>query len=255
MCLIAWIKKLRHPKRSPQFRSAFISHAEAMEDRKQELAQLKRLQSSAPGSKPETPARPPKNWIDPAKERRFDEVRERLGLSPTTEPASPAFRSRFMCPMAKQWKTTNRLAVLSQLQLSKPPSPPDASLRNPYARLRALLNPGYESGDGSMDGAQLVDGQWWHPRFGCDSLQYVVDNAEIAVTPPKPQPSGGRLFINGIEQPKPSGTASLLEMVDYAIAVERWEDEAKGAVLAVAQWLRSRSCHDAAIRLEIEAGV
>jgi hypothetical protein len=39
-----------------------------------------------------------------------------------------------------------------------------------------LLSPGYESGAGVMDGAQLVDGEWYDPMFGCDSLQYVVDN-------------------------------------------------------------------------------
>ena len=49
--------------------------------------------------------------------------------------------------------------------------------------LRALLNPGYEVDDGSIDGAQLIDGQWWHPAFGCDSLQYVVDNARQALAP------------------------------------------------------------------------
>ena len=32
--------------------------------------------------------------------------------------------------------------------------------------LRALLHPAYEPGDGSADGAQLVDEQWWHPVFG-----------------------------------------------------------------------------------------
>lgn len=40
----------------------------------------------------------------------------------------------------------------------------------------AVLSPAYEPGDGSMDGAQLVDGQWWHPVLGCDSLQHVIDN-------------------------------------------------------------------------------
>ena len=40
----------------------------------------------------------------------------------------------------------------------------------------SLLQPAYEPGDGSMDGAQLVDGEWWHPVFGCDSLDHVVDN-------------------------------------------------------------------------------
>jgi hypothetical protein len=37
------------------------------------------------------------------------------------------------------------------------------------------LRPGYEAGDGSMDGAQLVDGEWWHPVHGCDSLQLYFD--------------------------------------------------------------------------------
>ena len=43
--------------------------------------------------------------------------------------------------------------------------------------LRALLRPGYEPGDGSAKDAQQVDEEWWHPVFGCDSLQMVVDNA------------------------------------------------------------------------------
>jgi len=43
--------------------------------------------------------------------------------------------------------------------------------------LRALLQPGYEPGDGSAKDAQQVDEEWWHPVFGCDSLQMVVDNA------------------------------------------------------------------------------
>lgn len=42
--------------------------------------------------------------------------------------------------------------------------------------LKAILHPAYEPGNGSVDGAQLVDGEWWHPIFGCDSLQNVVDN-------------------------------------------------------------------------------
>lgn len=49
--------------------------------------------------------------------------------------------------------------------------------------LRSLLSPGYEPGDGTMDGAQLIDGHWWHPLFGCDSLQYVVDNARQSPAP------------------------------------------------------------------------
>jgi hypothetical protein len=49
--------------------------------------------------------------------------------------------------------------------------------------LASLLHPAYEPGDGSADGAQLVDGEWWHPQFGCESLQFVVDNARQALAP------------------------------------------------------------------------
>lgn len=45
----------------------------------------------------------------------------------------------------------------------------------------SLLSLAYEPGDGSAVGAQLVDGEWWHPVFGCDSLQDVVDNARAAI--------------------------------------------------------------------------
>ena len=50
------------------------------------------------------------------------------------------------------------------------------------------LRAGYEPGDGSMDGAQLVDCEWWHPIFGCDSLQMVVDRAADLLQHQHPQP-------------------------------------------------------------------
>ena len=59
--------------------------------------------------------------------------------------------------------------------------------------IRAFLHPGYELGDGSADGAQQVGGQWWHPVMGCDSLQFVVDNA--LATPP-PEPPTGQIIFN-----------------------------------------------------------
>ena len=53
--------------------------------------------------------------------------------------------------------------------------------------LASLLHPAYElaSADGqeNIEGAQLVDGQWWYPVMGCDSLQFVVDNARQALAP------------------------------------------------------------------------
>ena len=86
------------------------------------------------------------------------------------------------------------------------------------------------------------------------SIPATTDSGQILVTPPKPQPSGGRLFIGGIEQPQPTGSETLLEMVGHAIAKEPWEDEAKGAVLAVARWLRTQGAYTAVALLEREAG-
>ena len=45
------------------------------------------------------------------------------------------------------------------------------------AFVRRLMGSDWEPGDGSMDGAQLVDGEWWHPISGCDALQGVIDRA------------------------------------------------------------------------------
>jgi hypothetical protein len=38
------------------------------------------------------------------------------------------------------------------------------------------LRPGYEAGDGSMDGAQLVDGEWWHPERKKEGWIWPVPN-------------------------------------------------------------------------------
>ena len=182
MDLIAWIKKLRHSKRSPQFRSAFISYAEAMEGHKQELAQLKRL------------------------------------------------------------------------QLLKPPFPPDASLQlkvltiSHGMKLRAAAE-----GAAAAQLRKIAESLVGFVAAEQGSIPATTDSGQVFVTPAKPQPSGGRLFINGIEQPQPTGSETLLEMVGYAIAEEPWEDEAKGAVLAVARWLHAQDCGHTARLLERKA--
>ena len=61
----------------------------------------------------------------------------------------------------------------------------------PAVTTGAWLHPAYEPGDGSADGAQMVELAWWHPQFGCDSLQMVVDNARAVLARwgnPAPQP-------------------------------------------------------------------
>jgi hypothetical protein len=90
----------------------------------------------------------------------------------------------------------------------------------PCNLIRTLLRAGYEPGDGSADGAQLVSLAWWHPAMGCDSLQIVVDNARAILaryarpdvapvsvgerpTPAKPQPTGGRLIRGDRCPPRP----------------------------------------------------
>ena len=51
----------------------------------------------------------------------------------------------------------------------------------PAVTTGAWLHPAYEPGDGSADGAQMGELAWWHPQFGCDSLQMVVDNARAVL--------------------------------------------------------------------------
>ena len=69
----------------------------------------------------------------------------------------------------------------------------------PTVTFSNLLNPAYEiTGEEIAEGAQLVDGEWWNPLFGCDSLQIVVDNARAVLARwgrPKPP---DRSFINGV---------------------------------------------------------
>jgi hypothetical protein len=81
--------------------------------------------------------------------------------------------------------------------------------------LCSLLSPGYEPGDGTMDGAQLVDGQWWHPLFGCDSLQYVVDNARQALGPEVAIPAEQYQF-----NPKQSTTPMTFDPISVKPPVE-----------------------------------
>jgi len=67
--------------------------------------------------------------------------------------------------------------------------------------IRPLLGSGYEPGDGSADGAQLIDDEWWHPIMGCDSLQIVIDNTRAAVA----QPIGGSPLPTNYIDPEHQG--------------------------------------------------
>jgi ribulose bisphosphate carboxylase small subunit len=49
-------------------------------------------------------------------------------------------------------------------------------------QVRRILGLGWEPGDGTEDGAQLVDGDWWWPVLGCDSLQETVGRVRQLLT-------------------------------------------------------------------------
>jgi hypothetical protein len=81
--------------------------------------------------------------------------------------------------------------------------------------VRQFLRAGYEPGDGSMDGAQLVDGEWWHPIFGCDSLQMVVDRARALLAQPVAEGPTDAALI------KMWATASYIDQPEGGLAFAR----------------------------------
>ena len=87
--------------------------------------------------------------------------------------AGPMQRARAILARQRQIEAT----PLAQQE----PAGPTNGEGVPCDLIRTLLRPGYEPGDGSADGAQLVSLAWWHPAMGCDSLQIVVDNARAGL--------------------------------------------------------------------------
>jgi hypothetical protein len=46
-----------------------------------------------------------------------------------------------------------------------------------------LLRPAYEPGDGQADGSQLVNGEWYMPVYGCDSLSMFIEQLPYKLIP------------------------------------------------------------------------
>ena len=84
------------------------------------------------------------------------------------------------------------------------------------------------------------------------SIPATTDSGKILVTPPKPQPNGGRL-IRGDVDPGPVPSPLLLE-IRNAIDNEPFGDEPRAVLLAVARWLRAQGAYTAVALLEREAG-
>jgi hypothetical protein len=90
---------------------------------------------------------------------------------------------------------------------------------------RTLLRPAYEPGDGSADGAQLVNLAWWHPAMGCDSLQIVVDNAR-AIIARQGRPAVAPVAVEALQRLRRWGgfTGSTGYSADVVLGVFDWID-------------------------------
>jgi hypothetical protein len=105
--------------------------------------------------------------------------------APTSTPTAPDWRAlcqELLQPLAEYdganpYHEHRDLITRTRAALATPPAATREAGPEVRPTLRSLLHPAYEPGDGSADGAQLVDEQWWHPIMGCDSLQEVADNA------------------------------------------------------------------------------
>jgi hypothetical protein len=84
------------------------------------------------------------------------------------------------------------------------------------------------------------------------SIPATTDNGQILVTPPKPQPTGGRL-IRGDVDPGPVPSPLLLA-IRSAIDDEPFGDEPRAVLLVVAQWLHDLGHKFASRDLKREAG-
>jgi hypothetical protein len=116
--------------------------------------------------------------------------------------------------------------------------------------LASLLHPAYEvawaPGEEIADGAQLVDGQWWHPIFGCDSLQYVVDNARQALARlPHPLHPAAAL-PSGADPTTQRGSMKQSEWLNIAICA--WLRERHGGGSTTADLLDGVGCPGAGIQ-------
>jgi hypothetical protein len=103
---------------------------------------------------------------------------------PFPENAMTAARAALAEPVGAPVPEVFRAAADALARWPRPATPPasePAGEGPPAVTTSALLHPAYEPGDGSADGAQLVELAWWHPQFGCDSLQMVVDNARAVL--------------------------------------------------------------------------
>jgi hypothetical protein len=121
---------------------------------------------------------------NPYHEHRDLITRARAELA-NSEPAGPT-RDELRA-MAAEFavRTPEEFALAVLARWGRPAQPEPVGPINyeglPCDLTRTLLRPGYEPGDGSAEGFQVVNQAWWHPVMGRHSLQTVVDNARAVI--------------------------------------------------------------------------
>lgn len=123
----------------------------------------------------------------------------------------------------------------------------DSQLDSLLAAMAVAVTPrgGYEQGDGSEDGAQHVDLQWWSPEHGCDSLDRTLDAIRArliaAVT---------EWYRSALDTP-PTADEPAVPQEGREPAAVASEASAWFAVAAIAQDMRSRGLAEQAAGEEL----
>jgi len=70
---------------------------------------------------------------------------------------------------------------MKQLETSRPTS--DAQPRSLHEVLAAVVRKHYNQIENpkDVDGAQMWNGQWWMPLWGCDTLDHMLDDMAYAI--------------------------------------------------------------------------
>ena len=56
---------------------------------------------------------------------------------------------------------------------------PAAAGRTVLPLVLRALSAGFEPGDGKWEGSQMIGGRWWVPKYGCDSLEHMIDHLQF----------------------------------------------------------------------------
>ena len=220
---LAWIKKLRHPKRIS------CGGGEITAEEWRSAATLMRRRGSNPpapatGSKPEPPAVPLEQPFQAQLIRYWDWRNEQTRGALAGEPI--CWDDAPPCPHPELHRPSTPTPLQAQiLAISQDMRGRAEAERAAAAQLREIVE--------SLAG-------------------FVAADQGSIPPPPPPKPTGGRQ-IRGDVDPEPA-PSPLLMAVRQAIDDEPFGDEPRAVLLAVARWLRAQGAYTAVALLEREAG-